>query len=211
MDTLNTIIDTKIVAIIRGADPKDVLSIVKALHEGGIRVVEIALNSPGALDSIKEVTGEMGADMMVGAGTVLDPESARAALLAGARFILSPTLNLETIKMTKRYGAVSIPGAYTPTEILQAFEAGADIIKVFPASALGPGYFKDVHGPLSQIPLLPTGGINLDNIRAYIEAGAVGVAVASALVNTNEEVTDSYLHSLTEKSKQYIEKANQAK
>ena len=211
MDTLNTIIDTKIVAIIRGADPKDVLSIVKALHEGGIRAVEIALNSPGALDLIKEVTGEMGADMMVGAGTVLDPESARAALLAGARFILSPTLNLETIKMTKRYGAVSIPGAYTPTEILQAFEAGADIIKVFPASALGPGYFKDVHGPLSQIPLLPTGGINLDNIRAYIEAGAVGVAVASALVNTNEEVTDSYLHSLTEKSKQYIEKANQAK
>ncbi|KYC60130.1 MULTISPECIES: bifunctional 4-hydroxy-2-oxoglutarate aldolase/2-dehydro-3-deoxy-phosphogluconate aldolase [Heyndrickxia] len=211
MDTLNTIIDTKIVAIIRGADPKDVLSIVKALHEGGIRAVEIALNSPGALDLIKEVTGEMGADMMVGAGTVLDPESARAALLAGARFILSPTLNLETIKMTKRYGAVSIPGAYTPTEILQAFEAGADIIKVFPASALGPGYFKDVHGPLSQIPLLPTGGINLDNIRAYIEAGAVGVAVASALVNTNEEVTDSYLHSLTEKSKQYIEKAKQAK
>jgi len=211
LDTLNTIIDTKIVAIIRGADPKDVLSIVKALHEGGIRAVEIALNSPGALDLIKEVTGEMGADMMVGAGTVLDPESARAALLAGARFILSPTLNLETIKMTKRYGAVSIPGAYTPTEILQAFEAGADIIKVFPASALGPGYFKDVHGPLSQIPLLPTGGINLDNIRAYIEAGAVGVAVASALVNTNEEVTDSYLHSLTEKSKQYIEKAKQAK
>lgn len=211
MDTLNTIINTKIVAIIRGADPKDVLSIVKALHEGGIRAVEIALNSPGALDSIKEVTSEMGTDMMVGAGTVLDPESARAALLAGARFILSPTLNLETIKMTKRYGAVSIPGAYTPTEILQAFEAGADIIKVFPASALGPGYFKDVHGPLSQIPLLPTGGVNLDNVRAYIEAGASGVAVASALVNTNEEVTDSYLRSLTEKAKQYIEKAKQAK
>ncbi|KGT38414.1 2-dehydro-3-deoxyphosphogluconate aldolase [Heyndrickxia coagulans P38] len=211
MDTLNTIINTKIVAIIRGADPKDVLSIVKALHEGGIRAVEIALNSPGALDSIKEVTSEMGTDMMVGAGTALDPESARAALLAGARFILSPTLNLETIKMTKRYGAVSIPGAYTPTEILQAFEAGADIIKVFPASALGPGYFKDVHGPLSQIPLLPTGGVNLDNVRAYIEAGASGVAVASALVNTNEEVTDSYLRSLTEKAKQYIEKAKQAK
>jgi 2-dehydro-3-deoxyphosphogluconate aldolase / (4S)-4-hydroxy-2-oxoglutarate aldolase len=210
MTVLSTILDTKIIAIIRGANPKDVLHISQALYEGGIRALEIALNSEKALSSIEEVTVEMGDRMMVGAGTALDPESARAALFAGAKFILAPTLNIETIKMTKRYGAVSIPGAYTPTEILQAYEAGADMVKIFPASSLGPGFVKDIHGPLTQIPLLPTGGVDLNNIGAYIKAGAAGVAVASSLVNTKAAVTESYLQELTEKAKQFVSEVQQA-
>lgn len=204
MTVRSTILESKIIAIIRGADPKDVLPIVKALYEGGIRAVEITLNSKKPLAVIEEVSLAMGDVMMVGAGTVLDAESARASLLAGARFILSPALDIETIKLTKRYGAVSIPGAFTPTEILHAYEAGADFVKVFPASTLGPGFVKDMRGPLGQIPLLPTGGIDVHNIGAYLKAGAAGVAVGSSLVNTNQKITENYLSQLTEKAKLFV-------
>jgi 2-dehydro-3-deoxyphosphogluconate aldolase / (4S)-4-hydroxy-2-oxoglutarate aldolase len=210
MTLLSTILDTKIVAIIRGADPKDVLPIVQALYEGGIRAVEITLNSKNALAAIENVVTVMGDSMMVGAGTVLDAESARASLLAGARFILSPILDTDTIQMTKRYGAVSIPGALTPTEILQAYQAGADLVKVFPASSFGPGYLKDIHGPLPQIPLLPTGGIDVNNIGAYLKAGAAGVAVGSSLVNAKNEVTEEYLIQLIAKANQFIAEVNKA-
>lgn len=201
--TLTSILEHKIVAIIRNANPKDVLKIAKALHEGGVKVLEITMNSPKALQVIEEVSRELGDQLLVGAGTVLDPETARAALLAGAKFILSPTINIETIKMTKRYNAVSIPGAFTPTEILTAFENGGDIIKVFPAS-MGPGYIKDIRGPLPQIPLLPTGGVDLANIKEFAKAGAVGFGIGSALVHTKNEVTDQYLQELTEKAKQFV-------
>lgn len=202
MSTLSQILDNKIVAIIRGANPKDVLQIVKALHDGGVKVIEITMNSPKSLSVIEEVSNEFGHKVTVGAGTVLDAETARAALLAGAKFILSPTVNCETIKMTKRYGAVSIPGAFTPTEILSAYENGGDIIKVFPAN-LGVGYIKDIHGPLPQIPLLPTGGVHLNNIQEFLRAGAVGCGIGSALVDTRNEITNQYLLELTEKAKQF--------
>jgi 2-dehydro-3-deoxyphosphogluconate aldolase / (4S)-4-hydroxy-2-oxoglutarate aldolase len=202
-NTLNTILANKIVPIIRNANPKDVLKIVKALQEGGVKVVEITLNSPKALKVIEEVADEFGEQMLVGAGTVLDPEGAFSALSAGARFILSPTLNIETIKMTRKYGAVSIPAAYTPTEILTAYENGGDIIKVFPAS-IGPGYIKDIRGPLPQIPLLPTGGVNLENIGEFMKAGAVGCGIGSSLVNTKLEVTEQYLQELTEKARKFL-------
>jgi 2-dehydro-3-deoxyphosphogluconate aldolase / (4S)-4-hydroxy-2-oxoglutarate aldolase len=204
MQILSGILENKIVAIIRGSKPEHVLAIANALYEGGIKVLEITMNSPKALHVIEEVSGALGDKVLVGAGTVLDKETAREALLAGAKFILSPTVDIETIKMTKRYGAVSIPGAFTPTEILQAYENGGDIIKVFPASSLGPGYIKDIHGPLPQIPLLPTGGIDLTNIGAYIKAGAVGVGLGSALVNSKEEVNDAYLHLLTVKARRFV-------
>jgi 2-dehydro-3-deoxyphosphogluconate aldolase / (4S)-4-hydroxy-2-oxoglutarate aldolase len=203
MDVLSTIKQEKMIAIIRGSEPDDALAIAKALYEGGVRAIEITLNSPGALSSIEKIRSTLGDDLAVGAGTVLDPESARSALLAGAQFILSPSLNRDTIKMTKRYGAVSIPGAFTPTEILEAYESGGDIIKVFPASSLGPGFVKDIHGPLPQIPLLPTGGIDLTNIAEYIEKGAAGVGLGSSLVNSREAVTDEYLRELTEKARQF--------
>lgn len=152
MHVLSQIKEQKVIAIIRGYNPEEAVSIAGALKAGGIRLVEITLNSPQAIKAIEAVSAHVGDEMLVGAGTVLDPESARAALLAGARFILSPTVHEKTIKLTKRYGAVSIPGAFTPTEILTAYEIGGDIIKVFPGT-MGPGYIKDIHGPLPHIPL----------------------------------------------------------
>lgn len=130
-DSLSHLLEHKIVAIIRGAKPKDVVKIASALNDGGVKNIEITLNSPDALSAIKEVSTELGDQVLVGAGTVLDPETARSAILAGAKFILSPTVNIETIKLTKRYGAVSIPGAFSPTEILTAFENGGILSKYF--------------------------------------------------------------------------------
>lgn len=172
MNTMSSILDNKIIAIIRGANSKDVLNMAKALHEGGVNMLEITMNSPNALYAIEEITVELGDRVVVGAGTVLDSETARAAILAGAKFILSPTVDIETIKMAKRYGAVSIPGAF-------------------------------IRGPLPQIPLLPTGGIDLNNIQEFMKAGAIGCGIGSALVNTQLEITDEYFVQLTEKARQF--------
>jgi 2-dehydro-3-deoxyphosphogluconate aldolase/(4S)-4-hydroxy-2-oxoglutarate aldolase len=204
MNPLAHIFEHKIVAIVRGANPKNLLRIAQALHAGGVHAMEVTLNSPGALASIEEIAGAMDDNFLVGAGTVLDPESARAALLAGAKYIISPTLNKKTIRMTKRYGAVSIPGAYTATEILKAYEYGGDIIKVFPAGASGASYFKDIAGPLPFIPLMPTGGVSLDNIKGFKEAGAKAFGLGSSLVDTKQAVTDEYLAQLTEKARAFV-------
>lgn len=204
MSTLSQILETKIVAIIRGANPKDVLQIAHALAKGGVKALEITINSPKALSVIEEVADQVGQDVLVGAGTVLDAETARAAISAGAKFIISPIADIETIKMTKRYGIVSIPGAYTPTEIVTAYQHGGDIIKVFPASS-GVQYIRDVRGPLAHIPLMPTGGVNLENINEYQKAGAVAFGIGSALVNTKNEITEDYLQQLTDKASKYIQ------
>ncbi len=204
MTPLSQILESKVVAIIRGAKPPDLLKIAHALHAGGLRTMEVTLNSPGALDSIKELSEALGDRMLIGAGTVLDAETARAALLAGARFIISPTLDKKTIRMTKRYGAVSIPGAFTATEILAAYEHGGDIIKVFPAS-IGATYFKDIAGPLPFIPLMPTGGVSLENIKDFHKAGAVAFGLGSALVDTSQPVTEEYLQQLTEKAQRFVQ------
>lgn len=198
------LLEHKLVSIIRGANPDELVSIVRALHAGGIRSVEITLNSPKALQGIEKVAEALGNEMAVGAGTVLDPETARLALNAGARFIISPTLNVQTIKLTRRYGAISIPGAFTPTEILTAYEHGADIVKVFPAS-LGAAYFKDIKGPLPFIPLMPTGGVKLDNIREFEQAGAAAFGLGSALVDTSQPVSEEYLRQLTKKAQQFVQ------
>ncbi|HEU5139771.1 MAG TPA: bifunctional 4-hydroxy-2-oxoglutarate aldolase/2-dehydro-3-deoxy-phosphogluconate aldolase [Bacillales bacterium] len=203
MNTIQSIYENKLVAVIRGAKGDDVVQIAKALKSGGVNILEITAETPGVLSLIEQVSSEFGDEVTVGAGTVLDPETARAAIMAGAKFIFSPTVNLETIRMTKRYGAVSIPGAMTPTEILTAYENGADIIKVFPANIMGPRYLKDVHGPLPHIPLMPTGGVNLDNIHEYFQNGAVAAGLGSALVDTKKQVNESTLKELTEKASKF--------
>nr|WP_263313914.1 bifunctional 4-hydroxy-2-oxoglutarate aldolase/2-dehydro-3-deoxy-phosphogluconate aldolase [Mammaliicoccus sp. Marseille-Q6498] len=205
MDTLNTIKETKLIAIIRNAHPDNVLPIVKTLHKGGIRAIEVTMNSPKALEAIELIAEEMKDKVVVGAGTVLDPETARLAILSGATFILAPTVNKETIKMTKRYGAVSIPGALSPTEILEAYECGGDIIKVFPTTTMGSAYIKDLQGPLPHIPLLPTGGVDLNNVEEFIKAGAVGVGLGSALVNTKLEANEEYYKNLEKTAKQFCD------
>ena len=201
---LSHLLEHKLVSIIRGANPDHLVSMVRALHAGGVRSVEITINSPKALAGIEKVADELGDQMMVGAGTVLDPETARAALLAGAQFIISPTLNKKTIQMTKRYGAISIPGGFTPTEILTAYEHGADIVKVFPAS-LGAAYFKDIKGPLPHIPLMPTGGVKLENIREFQQAGAAAFGLGSSLVDTSRPYSEEYLRELTRKAQQFVQ------
>jgi 2-dehydro-3-deoxyphosphogluconate aldolase / (4S)-4-hydroxy-2-oxoglutarate aldolase len=203
LTVLQAILDHKLVAILRGIHPDHVLDIATALQEGGIRLLEITLNSPDALAMIGRIASAMGNNLYVGAGTVLDAEQAISAIDAGARFILSPTLDAETIQQTRQLGAVSIPGAITPTEILAAYRYGADIVKVFPASA-GVPYFRDLRGPLPFIPLMPTGGISLDNIRDFQNAGAVAFGVGSSLVRSEQQLSDGYLHQLQEKAAAFV-------
>ncbi|MEO6452766.1 MAG: bifunctional 4-hydroxy-2-oxoglutarate aldolase/2-dehydro-3-deoxy-phosphogluconate aldolase [Ginsengibacter sp.] len=206
MSILSQILEHKIVAIIRGANPDDVLKIATALHIGGVKVLEVTMNSVNALEVIKELSAAMKDKMLIGAGTVLDAEMVKQAVSAGAQFIISPCLNIEVIKIAKQLGAVSIPGAYTPTEIVNAYNSGADIIKVFPASNVN--YIKEIRAPLPHIPLMPTGGITLENIEEYKKAGAVAFGIGSALVNTKLAVTNEYLNELTETAKKLVEIVN---
>jgi 2-dehydro-3-deoxyphosphogluconate aldolase / (4S)-4-hydroxy-2-oxoglutarate aldolase len=192
-----------IVAVIREATPDNIVPIVKALANGGVKVVEITAETPKVMTMIEMVSDELGDQVLVGAGTVLDPETARAAIMAGSKFIVSPSLNVETVKMTKRYGVVSIPGALTPTEILTAYEHGADMIKVFPANAFGPGYVKNIHGPFPYIPLMVTGGINPSNVNEYLGNGALAAGVGSNLVNPKKLLTEADYLTLTEKAREY--------
>ena len=204
MTVLEEILKHKIVAILRRVRPDAVSGIAAALYAGGIRCLEITLNSPDAFSVLKSLTAKMGNHLLIGAGTVLDATEARQALHAGARFIISPTLDIPTIQYTRQAGAVSIPGAFTATEILTAYRNGADIVKVFPAS-VGVAYFRDLRAPLSHIPLMPTGGINLENIRDYHKAGAVAFGVGSALVDGRQPVTEEYLQELTALARRYSE------
>jgi 2-dehydro-3-deoxyphosphogluconate aldolase/(4S)-4-hydroxy-2-oxoglutarate aldolase len=204
MNTVEQIKTHRIVAILRGCDPAHTLPIVEALYAGGIRLLEITLNSRDALNAIKETSKQWGDKLVVGAGTVLTPDEAGQAVAAGARFILSPSLDLPTLQKTKELGAISIPGAFTATEILTAWRNGADLVKVFPAS-IGPNYFRDLRGPLPQIPLMPTGGVNLENIRQFQKAGAAAFGIGSALVSPTDNLTPNYLQDLTTTAAAYVQ------
>jgi len=183
-DILKKILDEKIVAIVRLDSGEQLVRVAEALNAGSISVIEFTCSTPGTLDMIKEASGYFGEEVLIGAGTVLDPETARAAILAGAEFIVNPTINLGTIEICKRYGKPIIAGAMTPTEMLTVWEAGADLVKVFPASAIGGAdYIKAVLAPLPQLRLAPTGGVSAENAAQYLKAGAVVVAVGGNLVD----------------------------
>ncbi|AWO01157.1 2-dehydro-3-deoxyphosphogluconate aldolase [Chitinophaga alhagiae] len=202
MSTLSQILEHKVIAIIRGVQPADVLLLAEAMYAGGIRLLEVTMNSLEPLAVIREVSAKMGDKMIIGAGTVLDAAAARDAAAAGARFILSPILEPEVIKAARDLGMVSIPGAYTATEVYAAYKQGADMIKIFPATS--PAYIKDIAAPLPKMHLLPTGGITPENIRDFRQAGAAGFGIGSALVNAKAAVTPAYLQQLTERSRQFI-------
>ncbi len=204
MSPLFQIKKNKIIAIVRGISPHDVLKIAEALLSGGVTLLEVTLNSPDALSSIKKMASAWEGKLLVGAGTVLDAASAQAAIDAGAQFIISPSLDADTIETTKKAGAVSIPGAFTPTEILAAYKYGGDIIKVFPAS-VGVGYFKDLRGPFPHIPLMPTGGITLSTISEYKNAGAVAFGIGSGLIGSAPKITDDYLLKLTDNATRFMD------
>lgn len=201
MSTLTYILEHKIVAIMRGMPAKDAVNLADALHKGGIDILEITLNSPNALAVIEELANKFKGTMLIGAGTVLTAQEAKEAVHAGAQFIISPALDAEVIKVTKDAGKVSIPGAYTPTEIVQAHRNGADIIKVFPAP--NAAYIKNILAPLNHLKLMPTGGVNVDNIKDYAAAGAVAFGIGSALVNSKEEVNELYLQNLEDKARRF--------
>lgn len=182
-EVVNFIAEKKIVAIIRAQSSTSLLKVVQALKEGGIECIEVTMTTPGALKTLEEVRNKM-EGVLFGAGTVLDPETARLCILSGAQFLVTPSLNFATIEMAHRYDVPIIPGAMTPSEILSAWEKGAEVVKVFPASSLGPQYIKELKGPFPHIKLCPTGGINLDNLRSFLQAGATCVGVGGSLVKS---------------------------
>jgi 2-dehydro-3-deoxyphosphogluconate aldolase/(4S)-4-hydroxy-2-oxoglutarate aldolase len=173
---------TGVIAVIRADSGEQLVNVCRALAEGGVRACEITMTTPGALESIAAAGRSLGEEVLIGAGSVLDACTARAAILAGARFIFSPTLNIETIEMAHRYDCVAVPGALTPTEVLTAWSAGADVVKIFPANHFGPQYLRDIHAPLPQVKLTPTGGVDLNTAADWIKAGAVALGVGSSLV-----------------------------
>ncbi|MGY4688710.1 bifunctional 4-hydroxy-2-oxoglutarate aldolase/2-dehydro-3-deoxy-phosphogluconate aldolase [Salibacterium sp. K-3] len=210
MTSIQDIKENGVVAIIRGADPDNIEDMAEALLEGGVRTLEITMETPNVLAAIEKLRKSYGNELITGAGTVLDPETARSAIMAGAQFIFSPTVNPATIQMSKRYGVISIPGAMTPTEILTAYESGADVIKVFPANQFGPSYLKDIKGPLPHIPLMPTGGITTENLKDYMDQGAVAVGVGSALVNTKKPWNNEEKAALTKRAQAFTDAFQQA-
>jgi 2-dehydro-3-deoxyphosphogluconate aldolase/(4S)-4-hydroxy-2-oxoglutarate aldolase len=179
---LQRVLDGGIVAIIRASSGEQLVNVARALYEGGIEIIEVTFTTPGVVEVISAVQKELGSKILLGAGTVLDPETARVALLAGAEFLVSPCVNLEVIKLAHRYDKLVMPGAYTATEIVTAWEAGADVIKIFPADIGGAPYLKALKGPLPQIRMMPTGGVNQQTLRDFVKAGACAVGLGSQLV-----------------------------
>lgn len=199
-----------IIAIVRLDDYSTAVDVVRALIAGGIDVVEFTYTNPRAGTAIEEVKAALGAAVLAGAGTVLDPETCRAAILQGAEFIVTPTVNVETVRLCHRYAVPTVIGAFTPTEILAAWEAGADFVKVFPARAVGPQYLKDVSGPLPQVRLVPTGGVSAENAGEFIRAGARAVALGGNLVDAASVAAGEW-QTIAERSRAAIEAVRAAR
>lgn len=180
---LQRLLSTGIVAILRAPSAEQLGSVARALHAGGIDVIEVTFTTPNAAAVIQEVQRDLGDKVLLGAGTILDPETARTAILAGAEFLVSPAVNVDVIRLAHRYDKLMLPGAYTPTEVITAWEAGADVIKLFPAEVGGAPYLKALRGPLPQVRFLPTGGVNLQTLPGFFEAGACAVGLGSQLVD----------------------------
>ena len=210
-DVLSRILKTGVIAIVRLDSAESLQKVADAVLEGGVDVIEFTMTTPGALSILESAARKFGDRVILGAGTVLDPESARAAILAGAQFIVSPNLKAKTVELCQRYGTVSVPGVLTPTEIVEALEAGADLIKVFPASAVGgPDYIKAVLAPLPQARLVPTGGVEAENAGDYIRAGAAAVAVGGSLVN-KKLVASGDFGKMTEIARRLVETVTAAR
>jgi 2-dehydro-3-deoxyphosphogluconate aldolase / (4S)-4-hydroxy-2-oxoglutarate aldolase len=180
---LELVRQTKIIAIMRAQQANQMLTAAEAIYAGGVRVIEVTMTTPGALNLITEATQRFGDSVLFGAGSVLDAETARQAILAGAGFIVAPTLNLQVIALCRRYSIPVMPGCYTPTECLTAWEAGADMIKLFPADIGGPDFMKAILAPLPHLEIVPVGGVTVENVGEYIRKGATAVGVGSSLIN----------------------------
>jgi len=181
---LSFITEIGIVPVVRTNSAETAIKAIEAIYRGGIRSAEITMTVPGAIKALEKIADQFGDKIMLGAGTVLDPETARACMLAGAQFFVTPSLNLATIEIARRYSKVICAGALTPTEVLTAWQAGSDVVKIFPANALGGAkYIKSLKGPLPQVEMIPTGGVNLETAGEFLKAGACAVAVGGELVD----------------------------
>ena len=199
-----------VVAVIRLQDGSRLRGVVDALAAGGITALEVTMTVPRAIELIGEIAPTLPAGFVIGAGTVVDPETARAAVQAGARFIVGPVFRPAVIEASHAAGAAAMPGCFSPTEILAAWDAGADVVKVFPATALGPAYFKDLRGPLPHVKLLPTGGVSLENAGDWIRAGAVAVGVGGALIDPKLVAAGNYA-AITERARRFVERVRTAR
>lgn len=210
-EVLQRITGTGIIPVVRAQSADEAMRAVEAIKEGGVSVLEITMTVPGAVRVIEEVARRYESDAVVGAGTVLDAETARLCILAGARFIVSPALDLETIACCRRYGIVVLPGAMTPTEVLAAWKAGADLVKVFPAGSLGGASFiKNLKAPLPQIELVPTGGVSLKTAADFIKAGAAALGIGTDLVDTTA-LRNGNAGVITERARQFVEIVKEAR
>lgn len=203
LEVLNRILDCGIIAVIRAPDIERGYNLAEAARKGGITAIEIAMTVPGALEVIRELVARYpGNEVIIGAGTVLDPETARLTILSGADYIISPHFNPEVVRMCHRYRKVCIPGAMSVKEVVEVLESGADAIKIFPAGLFGPQIIKAIREPLPQAKLVPTGGVNLDNVAEWFEAGAAAVAVGGEL--TKEALAKNDYGLLEQKAKEFI-------
>jgi 2-dehydro-3-deoxyphosphogluconate aldolase/(4S)-4-hydroxy-2-oxoglutarate aldolase len=210
-EVLRRIREVGVVPVVRASSAEEAVRVVEAIKAGGVAILEITMTVPRAVDVIGELAARYGDEATVGAGTVLDPETARACIMAGAQFVVSPALNLGTIEMCRRYGVAVLPGALTPTEVVAAWQAGADMVKIFPAGALGgASYLKALKAPLPQVELIPTGGVSLKTGADFIRAGASALGVGADLVDL-KALNDGQAGLITERARQYVELVREAR
>lgn len=201
---VDKIIESGIVAVIRVDSPSKAIEVCRACKEGGIVAIEVTFSVPRAVEVISQLSKELGDEIFLGAGTVLDPYTAKIAIEAGAKYIVAPNLSEETALLCNKHRVPYIPGALTPTEIVKALELGCELIKLFPASAVGPGYIKAIHGPLPYAKLLPTGGVELENVKEWIKAGAAAVGVGGGLTKGSKD-------EIKEKARKFVELIREAR
>ena len=203
-EVLKKIVESGVVAVIRIKETRRLQKVIEAIRKGGVKAIEITMTVPNAVEIIRAMAVSKPDDVVLGAGTVTDVETAKAVIDAGAQFIVGPVLNLEIINLCREHGIACMPGCYTPTEIFTAWQAGADVVKVFPATPLGPRYLKDIAGPFPQIKMMPTGGVSVDNVGEWIAAGAIAVGIGSDLLD-KKAIDEERYDVLTERAARMTE------
>jgi 2-dehydro-3-deoxyphosphogluconate aldolase / (4S)-4-hydroxy-2-oxoglutarate aldolase len=210
-EVIAKIIEIGVVPVVRASSADEAMRAIDAIKEGGVPILEITMTVPGAIKVMEQVADKFGDEVVLGAGTVLDPETARACILAGATFIVSPALNLKTIELCQRYSIPICPGALTPTEVITAWQAGADFVKVFPCSAMGgASYIKGLKAPLPQVELIPTGGVNLNTAADFIKAGSSALGIGADLVDL-KALREGNAAKITESAKQFVQLVKDAR
>lgn len=209
-DDLQHVLERGLVAILRAPSGERLVEVAEALYEGGIDVIEVTFTVPGAAEIVAEVSKRMGDRILLGAGSILDTETARIAILAGAKFVVAPVVQPEVIALCHRYDKLVMPGAFTPTEVLTAWEAGADVVKIFPAETGGPAHLKALKGPLPQVRMMPTGGVNLDTLPKFVAAGVCAVGLGGALVEKSA-LENGDMNRIRDLAGQYVTAMQQAR